>query len=92
MAIRAILAVLDHGTLRPQSRATGHLAVGLFGTDGAVFEADGIPSAGSGQARTWSSSFLGRCGMRISQILDLLKERDCDTMSISSEKRRTSRY
>jgi hypothetical protein len=34
------------------------VGIGLFGADGLVFEADGVPSAGSGQARTWSSGFL----------------------------------
>jgi hypothetical protein len=33
--------------------------VGRLGADGVGFEADGVTSAGSVPARTWSSSFLG---------------------------------
>ena len=35
--------------------------VGLLGAVGIVLEPNCIPSTSSGQARTWSSSFWGRC-------------------------------
>jgi hypothetical protein len=37
-------------------------------------------------SRHWSSSFFGCCVMRISRILNLLKERNCGTMLSSSAK------
>ncbi len=41
-----------------QDIASDPTHVGALGTDGIVFEADGVTSAGSVQARTRSSSFL----------------------------------
>ena len=54
--------------------------------DVVALEPNPIPSASSGQARTWSSSFLGRCVLRVSGNLNFPEERSCDTISIGSAK------
>ncbi len=46
--------------------------------DVVALELNRIPSASSGQARTWSSSFLGRCIVRVSGNLNFPKEGTCD--------------
>jgi hypothetical protein len=53
---------------------------GLLGAVGIMLEPYCIPSTISGQARTRSSSFFGRCVMRIAENPHLLKARKRGTM------------
>ena len=70
-----------------EDKALNPVYVGLLGVVGIVLEPYFIPSASSGQARTWSSSRrFGRCVMTMSPGLEayLDKERSYGTIPLSN--------